>query len=230
MENANLGLTFVPIDLSRAKLFIFTDGSFANNKDLTSQIGFLIVLGNKSRTGEAENFNIYGNIVHWNSTKCKQVTRSVLASELYGIVGGFDNAIALGTTINQIMATLGLPPVPVVICTDSKSLYDCLVRLGTTNEKRLIIDIMSLRESYEHQEILKIRQINGKDNPADAFTKKTPNKALESLVSTNQLTITVEAQVDRTEPIKGSKAQLSKAMPCFSDTLLVSICARYIFP
>jgi hypothetical protein len=206
IDNADRGLTYVPINLSHAKLFIFTDGSFANNKDLSSQIGFLIVLANEYRTDGAETFEIHGNIVHWNSTKCKRVTRSVLASELYGIVGGFDNAIALGTTLNQITRTLDLPPIPIVICTDSKSLYDCLVRLGTTNEKRLMIDIMSLRESYEHREISEIRWINGKDNPADAFTKKAPNKALESLVSTNKLTITIEALVDRLEPVRSSKA------------------------
>ena len=63
-----------------------------------------------------------------------------------------------------------------------------------------MIDIMSLRESYENREITEIRWINGKDNPADACMKKTPNQALQSLVSTNRLAITVEASVDRLEP------------------------------
>jgi hypothetical protein len=206
IDNSQRGLTFIPLDLERTKLFIFTDGSFANNKDLSSQLGFLIVLGNESRTGEGDNFAIQGNIVHWNSIKCKRVTRSVLASELYGMVGGFDNAIALSTTLQQIVRTLKLPPIPLVLCTDSKSLYDCLVRLGTTNEKRLMIDIMSLRESYEHREISEIRWINGKDNPADACTKKTPNQALESLVTNNSLTVTVEASVDRLDSVRRSSA------------------------
>ena len=183
--------------LDRTKLFIFTDGSFANNKDLTSQLGFIIVLATEERTGDGHNFKIYGNIVHWNSTKCKRVTRSVLASELYGMVNGFDNAIALSTTLQQIVRTLNIPQIPVIICSDSKSLYDCLVKLGTTNEKRLMIDIMSLRESYENREITEVRWINGKDNPADACTKKTPNSAMERLVSTNTLEVKVEAYVDR---------------------------------
>ena len=37
----------VILDLDRLSLFIFVDGSFANNKDITSQIGFVIILGNK---------------------------------------------------------------------------------------------------------------------------------------------------------------------------------------
>jgi hypothetical protein len=197
INNPERGLTFVPLQLEEAKLFIFTDGSFANNKDLSSQLGFVIVIASERCTGEGHDFEILGNIVHWNSIKCKRVTRSVLASELYGMVNGFDSAIAISTTLQQIVRTLGLPQIPVVVCSDSKSLYDCLVKLGTTNEKRLMIDIMSLRESYENREITEVRWINGKDNPADACTKKQPNTALEKLVSCNKLKIKVEACVDR---------------------------------
>ncbi|KAF1973064.1 hypothetical protein BU23DRAFT_580579 [Bimuria novae-zelandiae CBS 107.79] len=78
-------------------------------------------------------FTIYGNIIHYSLTKCKRVTRSVLASKIYGMVNGFD------------IERLSLPAVPLVIYTDSYSLYECLVKLGTTKEKRLIINIMALR-------------------------------------------------------------------------------------
>ena len=44
-----------------------------------------------------------------------------------------------------------------IICTDSKSLYDCLVRLDSTIEKRLMIDIMCFRESYERRKIIEIK-------------------------------------------------------------------------
>ena len=54
---------------------------------------------------------------------------------------GFDIAVAVKSTIDKILQI----SLPLVLCTDSKSLYDCLVRLGTTQEKRLMIDVMSLR-------------------------------------------------------------------------------------
>jgi hypothetical protein len=114
-------------------MYIFTDGSFANNKDLTSQLEFVIVLAIEISRTEAD-FEIFGNIIHWSSTKCKRVTRSVVASELYGMMTGFDSGIALSTTLNQIMECLAVPRIPVVIRSDSRSLYECLVKLGTTDE------------------------------------------------------------------------------------------------
>ena len=84
-----------------------------------------------------------------------------------------------------------------IVCTDSYSLYECLVKLGTTKEKRLMIDIMALRQSYKRRELFEIRWINGQDNPADAMTKANPNKALETFVDTNTLRVRVEGWVKR---------------------------------
>jgi hypothetical protein len=61
------------------------------------------------------------------------------------MVAGFD----IGSYIKNTTAEILHLPVPLVICTDSFSLYKCITKLGTTQEKRLMIDIMSLRESYE---------------------------------------------------------------------------------
>ena len=61
-----------------------------------------------------------------------------------------------------------------------------------------MIDIMSLRESYEKREISKVRRIDGRDNLADVFTKRNLNLALEQLILTNKLVVRVEAFIDRT--------------------------------
>lgn len=196
-DNLDRGIRYIPIDLHRAKLFVFVDGSFANNKDLSSQIGYEIVLANESY--DENTFTIKGNLIHWSSTKSKRVTRSVLASEIYGMVGGVDIAMAIHTTINMVMLQLDLPLPPVIVCTDSYSLYECLVKLGTTKEKRLMIDIMALRQSYERRELTEVRWINGQDNPADAMTKATPNKMLEKLLDNNEITVRLEGWVRREE-------------------------------
>jgi hypothetical protein len=63
-----------------------------------------------------------------------------LASKLYGMTYGFDMAVVAKLTINLILNM----DILLVLATDLKSLYDCLVKLGTTQEKRLMIDVMCL--------------------------------------------------------------------------------------
>ena len=113
------------------------------------------------------------------------------------MVGGVNMAIAIGTTLKMIIDQLELPAIPIIVYTDSYSLYECLVKLGTTKEKRLMIDIMALWQSYERRELFEIRWINDQDNPADAMTKANPNKALETFVNTNVLCVRVEGWVKR---------------------------------
>jgi hypothetical protein len=197
IKHMERGIRYIALDLATVKLFVFVDGSFANNKDFSSQIGYEIIVANEI-TGD-EVFEIKGNLIHYSSTKSKRVTRSVLASEIYGMVGGVDMAIAINTTIKMIMDQLGFTSIPIIVCTDSYSLYECLVKLGTTKEKRLMIDIMAIRQSYERRELQEIRWINGQDNPADAMTKSNPNRALEKFLDTNHLQVRIEGWVKRGE-------------------------------
>jgi hypothetical protein len=81
----------------------------------------------------------------------------VLASEIYDIVRGVNIAIAINTTIKIITEQLGFSQTPIVVYTNLYLLYECLVKLGTTQEKRLIIDIIALRQSYEQRKITEIR-------------------------------------------------------------------------
>jgi hypothetical protein len=161
------------------RLLVFINASFTNNKDLSSQIGFVLVLVNATKRA---------NILYWSSTKCKRVTRSVLASELYGIAHGFDIGALVKSIINQAIE-MGIL---LVIYTDSKSLYKCLVKLGTTQEKRLIIDVMYLRQVYKRQEIAEVKWIKGDLNPANAITKSKPSNALKRLINTNTIQLDVE--------------------------------------
>jgi len=73
---------------------VFTDASFANNRDLLSQIGFIIVLTDRNQDA---------NILHWSLIKCKRVTRNILASELYALAHGFNIAAVIKLTIQKIL-------------------------------------------------------------------------------------------------------------------------------
>jgi hypothetical protein len=115
------------------------------------------MLINKSpRTDTNNTFIIYGNVIYYSSTKCKRVTRSVLASEIYSIVNRFNIGTTIVTTLRMVTERLGLLVILLVICTDSYSLYECLVKLRITKEKRLIINIIALRQLYKRREIAEI--------------------------------------------------------------------------
>ena len=60
------------------------------------------------------------------------------------MVSGVNMVIVIGTTLKMIIDQLELPVIPTIVCTDLYSLYECLVKLGTIKEKRLIINIMAL--------------------------------------------------------------------------------------
>jgi hypothetical protein len=73
------------------------------------------------------------------------------------MVGGINMSFIIGSTLTMIMKQLGFPIIPIIVCIDFYSLYECLVKLGTIKEKRLIIDIMAIRKSYENRELFEIR-------------------------------------------------------------------------
>ena len=99
------------------------------------------------------------------------------------MVHGFDIRALIKATIKKI---LGIS-LPIVIYTDLKLLYDCLIRLGTTQEKRLIVDIIYLRQAYERREITKVKWIDGDTNLANSITKAKPLGALKLLLNINKV-------------------------------------------
>ena len=111
---------------------------------MSSQIGYIICLADA--TSKA-------NIIHWSLIKYKRVTRSVLAAELYGMAHGFDIGAVIKATLGKILGSAVL----LILCKDFKSMYDCLVKLDTTQKKRLMVDMMSLRQSYKRREITKVK-------------------------------------------------------------------------
>jgi hypothetical protein len=103
---------------------------------------------------------------------------------------GFDIRALVKFIIDKVLKI----DLPLVLCTNSKSLYECLVKLGTMQEKRLIIDIICLRQAYERKEIAKVKWIKGDSNLANAMTKSNTksSNALKRLIDTNTLQLEVK--------------------------------------
>jgi hypothetical protein len=170
---------------------IFIDVSFVN-VNLHSQIDYVICL--------IDNLN-KANIIYWFSTKCKRVIKSVLTIELYAMTHEFNADSVIKSTIERILNIF----LSMILLTDSRSLYDCLVKLEITSEKRLMIDLMCLRQSYERREITKIRWINEKSNSVDVMTKSNSCQTLSRLIDTNVIDLRISEWVERIEDQKWSE-------------------------
>ncbi|CAE7034366.1 hypothetical protein PTTW11_05417 [Pyrenophora teres f. teres] len=116
----------------------------------------------------------------WNPT-ATQTTKptkekvSRLDEHVYGqkdnVACGPNYVPTIGTTDNTTVDQPSLPKVSIAAHTDLRSLYNFLVKLGTTKEKHRMIDIMTLREAYGHNDLMDIRWIDSRDNLVDAITK-----------------------------------------------------------
>jgi hypothetical protein len=188
LNNFTRELRFVSLDLNQnqLKLMIFTDVAFANTTDLHSQIDYVICLRD----------DVHANLIHWSSIKCKRITRSVLTIELYAMINDFDVEIVIKSIIEHILKLKN--PLSLILLTDSKSLYDCLVKLDTIAEKKLMIDLMCLRQSYERRKIAEIRWIDENINLADAMTKSKFCNALIKLIDTNTIELKTTEWIERT--------------------------------
>lgn len=111
-------LRFIKLDQNTLQLVIFTDSSFANNRDMSLQINYIIRLTNATNKAK---------IIHRSLIKYKWVIYSVLAAELYGIVREF----YIETVIKIILEKMLESVILLILYTDSKSLYNCLIKLET---------------------------------------------------------------------------------------------------
>lgn len=119
---------------------------------------------------------------------------------------GFDIGAIIKATLGKVLQA----EIPLIFCTDSKSLYYYLVKLETTHEKRLMIDVMRLRQSYERREITEIKWIHGHNNPADSMTKSKPFSALRTLIDANRINLDTTVWVERAADIKKEKETKGK--------------------
>jgi hypothetical protein len=160
---------------------IFTSSFFVNNRDLFSQLDYVICLTNSKHV----------NIVHWSSIKCKRVIRNVLATKLYAFAHDFDSKTILKATLFAILDRF----VFFVFCIDSKSLYDCLIKIYTTQKKRFMINVMSFRQSYKRRKITKMKWIHEVNNSINFMIKIKTFSILKTLIDINMINMNINEWV-----------------------------------
>ena len=65
IKNINRGLKFIKLEINTLQLLVFINAFFTNNKDLSLQIRYIIILTDAIKKA---------NIIYWSLVKCKKVT------------------------------------------------------------------------------------------------------------------------------------------------------------
>lgn len=167
----DLALYYPMLDRQTLRLRVYADASFAGNADLSSQLGFVILLCDASGRS---------HVLSYGSRKCKRVVRSAMAAEVYALAAAMDEAFTLRYDLEMLYRRR----VPLNLFTDSKQAFDVITRATHPTEKRLMIDIAALRESYNRHEISYLGLVTTENNMADAMTKLKCGSALDCLLRT----------------------------------------------
>jgi hypothetical protein len=84
---------------------------------------------------------------------------------------GFDAEYSLKHDLLTILKR----SVDILMYTDSLSLFDAITKSSSTVEKRLMIDLVMVREAYDRMEIAQLAFLRINWNPTDALTKVSRN-------------------------------------------------------
>lgn len=102
--------------------------------------------------------------IYWSSQKPKRVTIFVLGSEVMAAVDAFYMAYASKDLEKMLMKRI-----PINMFKDSLSLFGVIKKETETSEKRFIIDIAFLKNSYKNKEIQHSNFLRLKFNPDDGL-------------------------------------------------------------
>ena len=172
------------LDVNSLSLFVYSDSSYANNHNGTSQLGYVVFLTDDSQRCQP---------LAWSSHKSKRVTRSVLGSEKMAFADAFDMYYVVKRELERLFGR----NIPLTMVTDSLALFDVITRASITAEKRLMIDLGTVKGAYKRREIEKMGFIRTAFNPADALTKEKKCIAMNEVLETGILEHSVEQWVAR---------------------------------
>ena len=149
------GFNMVPTRINEATLVVcYSDSSWANAKDYTSQHGTLIMLADPKGT----DVDTSTTLLDWKSSRSARVCRSTLAAE----TSACDTALDRGSFLASMLTEL-ITDVPsykqqmtnrLITVTDCRSLYDVLVSENPrTDEKRTIVTIRSCQQHVQRTDV-----------------------------------------------------------------------------
>lgn len=141
------------------ELLLYTDASYANLSDKVSSAGgYLIILKGKN-----------GRIcpITWSSSKIKRVVKSTLAAEALSLVDGVDACYFVRSILQEMFK---VKDIKIKCFTDNKSLCQNIHSTKLISEKRLRMDLASIKESVSTGDI-SVQWVQTSNQISDCLTK-----------------------------------------------------------
>ena len=157
-------LKFQKLDIPSIRIAVYSDASFANLPDGSSQGGHIIFLCD----------NLMNCVpISWASKKVKRVVRSTLAAETLAATDALDSAYLVSKLLAEFLSENKTREIELI--TDNKSLYEVVNTSNLLMDKRLRVEISSLREMVEKDKV-SVKWVNAAEQLADVLTKKGASK------------------------------------------------------
>ena len=103
------------------------------------------------------------------SRRVKRVVKSTLAAEGLALGDGLYEAIYLGSILSEVLA---VPKLPIIGVTDHAGLYKNLNSTKLVDDKRLRVDLASIKEDLASGTVSEIALCESSMQLADALTKR----------------------------------------------------------
>ena len=110
-------------------------------------------------------------VIAWSCSKIKRVVKSTLAAEMLSLSEALDHAIYLKQIIRELTAADDAN-IPIEAFVDNKSVEDAIYSTKSVDDKRLRIDVGSIKEMLRKKEIEKVQWIPGEKMMANTLTKR----------------------------------------------------------
>ena len=177
-----VSLRIPKLDKSTLRVTGYSDASFANNADLSTQLDHICFL--RDDTGALIP-------IFFKSYKAKRVTRSAMAGEVIAFSDLFDVAAVLSAELEVLLGT----KVPVQLLTDRKSLFDVISKGSKTSEKRIMLDIAAARKGLMDKVISDIAFVRCSLNIADGLAKAMKQRSLQQVLMTGRIDLKPEQRI-----------------------------------
>ena len=166
-------------DVTESTVVVYSDASHANLHDGGSQGGFIIFL---------QGVNDKSTPIGWKSHRLKRVVKSAMAAETMSFIEAVEHALFYKAILQEIY-NCDKSKFPIICVSDNKSLIESAASTKVLEDKRLQIDICSIREMLQNQEIKSINWVPSQDQLADCMTKATASsgKLMEVIVGNEVL-------------------------------------------